>query len=60
MFTVKVIDRKTGRPVKGANVSMRFDSFSRGSTRNEHTDYDGKVYFDYNKRYRNHFCERAK
>lgn len=46
MFTVKVIDRRTGDPVKGARVSASFDGFFRGSTRDEYTDYDGEVHFD--------------
>lgn len=46
MFTVKVIDRKTGRPVKGVKVSVGFDGLFRGFTKDEYTDYDGEVHFD--------------
>lgn len=47
MFTVKIIDRKTGRPVKGARVGAAFDGFSRGCTKDKYTDYDGEAHFDY-------------
>ena len=46
MFTVKIIENSTGRPVKGAKVSVGFDGLLRGFTKEEYTDYDGEVHFD--------------
>ncbi len=47
MFTVKVIETSTGRPVKGARVGAAFEGFSRGCTKDEYTDSDGEAHFDY-------------
>ena len=47
MFTVKVIETSSGRPVKGAKVSVGFNGLLRGFTKYEYTDSDGEVHFDY-------------
>lgn len=47
MFTVKVIETSTGRPVRGARVGAAFDGPFRGCTRDEYTDSDGEAHFDY-------------
>jgi len=46
MFTVKVIDRYDGKPVKDKKVSVCFEGFFRGSTRDHYTDSIGEAHFD--------------
>jgi len=46
MFTVKVVETSTGRPVKGARVSVGFDGFFRAFSNDKYTDYEGEVHFD--------------
>lgn len=45
MFTVKVIDKRDGKPVEGKRVSVSFDGFFRGSTRDHYTDLEGEAHF---------------
>lgn len=47
MFTIKVVDRSSGRPVFGKKVQVFFDGFFRGHTSNEYTDDEGEAHFDY-------------
>ena len=47
MFTIKVIEQKTGKPAYYKKVAVIFDGFFRGSTRNVYTDRDGEAHFDY-------------
>ena len=47
MFTVKVIDRNSGRPVSGKKVQVFFDGFFRDPPNNEYTDDEGEAHFDY-------------
>ena len=46
MFTVKVIDRYDGKPVKNKRVSVSFEGFFRGSTRDHYTDSQGEAHFN--------------
>lgn len=46
MFTVKVVDRSTGNPKKGARVMVCFDGLFRGVTDDEYTDSDGEAHFN--------------
>lgn len=46
MFTVKIIDTSSGRPVSGARVSVGFDGLLRGFSDDEYTDYDGEAHFN--------------
>lgn len=46
MFTVKVMDRNSGRPVEGAKVSVVFDGLFRGFAKDQYTDYNGEAHFD--------------
>ncbi|MCD6507626.1 hypothetical protein J7M22_13510 [Candidatus Poribacteria bacterium] len=46
MLTVRVLSRSTGRPVKGARVSVEFSGISRGITSPEYTDSQGEAHFD--------------
>ena len=45
MFTVKVVETSSGRPVKGAKVSVGFNGLLRGFAY-EYTDSDGEAHFD--------------
>ncbi len=47
MFTIRVIDQNTGKPISGKKVQVLFDGFWRGSTRSQYTDDDGETHFDY-------------
>ena len=49
MFTVKIVESSTGRPVKGAKVSVGFEGLLRGFTKYEYTDSNGEVHFDNDK-----------
>lgn len=46
MFTIKIIESSTGRPVRGARASVGFDGLLRGFTKEEYTDSDGEVHFN--------------
>ncbi|MCR5549708.1 MAG: hypothetical protein K6F40_02050 [Bacteroidales bacterium] len=48
MFSIKVIESSTGRPVKGAKVSVYINNGIThfGFTRDVYTDYDGEAHFD--------------
>lgn len=45
MFTVKVIDRRDGKPVKDKKVSVCFEGFFRGNARDQYTDSIGEAHF---------------
>ena len=45
MFTVKVIDRSNGRPVKDKRVSVIFEGLFRGCARDQYTDSIGEAHF---------------
>jgi hypothetical protein len=45
MFTIKLVDRSSGQPVKSQRVAVGFDGW-RGVTSDEWTDSDGEVHFD--------------
>jgi hypothetical protein len=46
MFTVKVIESSTGRPVEGARVCVGFEGPFRAFTEDEYTDEEGEAHFD--------------
>ena len=45
MFTVKVIDRKDGKPLKDREVSVIFEGLTRGRARDQWTDVVGEAHF---------------
>lgn len=45
MFTVKVIDRSDGNPVKDKKVSVIFEGLFRGCARDQYTDSIGEAHF---------------
>lgn len=45
MFTIQLIDSKTGKPIKNYKVGVIFDGFFRGSTKNQYTDTNGEAHF---------------
>lgn len=47
MFTVKVIEQSTGKPAYYKKVTVFFDGFFRGATKDVYTDRDGEAHFDY-------------
>lgn len=47
MFTIKVIEQRSGKPVKNAKVGIIFHGFFRGGTKDLWTDSDGEAHFDY-------------
>jgi len=50
MITVRVLDRKTGKPVKGARVALGFSGFAflpGGVTSAEYTDEYGEAHFNH-------------
>jgi hypothetical protein len=47
MFTIKVIEGSTGKPAKSQRVCVGFDGILRGMTKEEYTDANGEVHFDY-------------
>lgn len=46
MFTIRVIERDSGRPAEGVVVSVSFSGFFGGHTGDEITDENGEVEFD--------------
>ena len=46
MVSVQVAYRSTGKPASSVKVSIGFDGFSRGFSRDEYTDSDGFAHFD--------------
>ncbi|NLI56064.1 hypothetical protein GX420_03650 [bacterium] len=47
MITVKVVDRRTGKPVKGARVALYITGFlTSGVTKSQYTNEFGEAYFD--------------
>lgn len=46
MFTVKIVEASTGRPVKGARVCVGFKGAFRAMSSNEYTDSEGEVHFN--------------
>ncbi len=46
MFTIQVIEARTGKPVEGVRVSVGFNGFFRAFTEDKYTDYNGEVHFD--------------
>ncbi len=48
MFTVKVVESSSGRPVSGAKVSVYVNNGIShfGFTNDQYTDYDGEATFD--------------
>ena len=47
MFTIKVIEERTGRPAYNKKVRVFFHGFLRGHTKNIYTDRNGEAHFDY-------------
>jgi len=48
MITVRVLDPKTGKPVKGARVALGFYGFPIGGvSKDEYTDAYGEAHFDH-------------
>jgi hypothetical protein len=47
MFTVQVFEKSTGKPAYYKKVSVNFDGFFRGATKDVYTDRDGEAHFDY-------------
>ncbi len=47
MFTVKVLDRRDGKPMEYKAVSVQYSGFFGGSTCDVRTDYRGEAHFDY-------------
>lgn len=47
MFTVKVVEKSTGKPAYYKKVGVIFSGFFRGSTKDIYTDRDGEAHFDY-------------
>lgn len=47
MFTVKVIEKSTGKPAYYKKVAVIFKGFFRGATKDVYTDRDGEAHFDY-------------
>ncbi len=45
MFTVKVIDRSNGKPIKDKKVSVIFEGLFRGCARDQYTDVVGEAHF---------------
>jgi hypothetical protein len=45
MFTVKLVEQKTGKPVKSQRVSVGFN-FPRGISKEQYTDQNGEASFD--------------
>lgn len=45
MFSVRVISKSTGNPIKGKRVRVGFDGL-RGMTGEAYTDSNGDVHFD--------------
>lgn len=45
MFTVKVVSRRDGKPVKDKKVSVIFDGLFRGCARDQYTDSVGEAHF---------------
>jgi len=52
MITVRVLNRRTGKPVKGARVALAFSGglLPGGVTSAEYTDEYGEANFDYDAR----------
>jgi hypothetical protein len=47
MFTIKVVERSSGKPAKSKKVCVGFDGFGRGVTNDEWTDDNGEAHFNY-------------
>lgn len=50
MITVRVLDSKTGKPIKGARVALGFKGFAflpGGVTSSKYTDAYGEAHFDH-------------
>ena len=47
MFTVQVIEERTGKPVYYKKVGIIFHGLFRGTTKNVYTDRNGEAHFDY-------------
>ena len=50
MITVKVVDKRTGKPIKGARVALAFSGFAilpGCVSKTEYTNEFGEAYFDY-------------
>jgi 5-hydroxyisourate hydrolase-like protein (transthyretin family) len=51
MFTIKVIDQKSGKPAKDKKVAISLDGFFTGGiSGTERTDSNGEVHFNYEPR----------
>jgi hypothetical protein len=47
MFTIKIVERATGKPAKSQRVSAGFNGFGRGMTKDQWTDQNGEAHFDH-------------
>lgn len=46
MFTVQVINRKTGKPEYHKKISVGFDGILRGFSKTQYTDKNGETHFN--------------
>jgi hypothetical protein len=47
MFTIKIINQDTGKPIKDTRICVFFDGLFRGHTKDLYTDEEGEAHFDY-------------
>lgn len=47
MFTIQVIEERTGKPAYYKKVCVIFHGLFRGSTKNVYTDRNGEAHFNY-------------
>ena len=45
MFTVKVINKNTGKPISNKKVGVIFNGLFRGCAKAQYTDNDGEAHF---------------
>jgi len=45
MFTIQLIDKSSGRPIRDKKVSVGFSGWFRGFARDQYTDSDGEAHF---------------
>ena len=47
MFTIQVIEKSTGKPAYYKRVSVGFKGLLQGFAKDQYTDKNGEVHFDY-------------
>jgi len=45
MFSIQIIESKTGNPVISKKVAVIFNGFMRGCTKDQYTDKNGEAHF---------------